>query len=116
MPALTSSLSYVAGDDVLIRFTVTDQDDVAANITGTTPRFAIVNAVTGVAVVGTETSPATAVATITDGPNGVFTVAIDDEDTEDLRGTYRYQAELTDVSGGVSTVATGFIDFERSHV
>lgn len=105
------SLTYVAGDDVLMPFTVTDQDGAAVNITGATPRVAIARVRDRQVVLSTEESPATITATLTTPASGLFEASIDGAQTAGLRGTYRYEAEIEDVSGGNGTLIQGYVTF-----
>ena len=105
------SLSYMAGDDLLLQFTVTDADGDAVDITGMTPRFVIARTIGETPVISTEASPATATASLTTPASGIFTIAIDGSDTDALSGTYRFECELEDSSGDKSTVARGFMTF-----
>lgn len=102
---------YAAGDDLSLRFTVVDSDGNAVDITGHTPRFAIVRRVGGTPVISTEASPATATATLTTPASGIFTVTVDGAKTAALSGTYAFEAEVQDASSDKSTVTRGFIDF-----
>lgn len=113
MPDLVgaASLSYMAGDDLLLQFTVIDSDGDAIDITGMMVRFAISRTISGTAVISTEASPATATASLTTPASGIFTVAIDGSDTDALSGTYRFECEIEDSSGDKSTVARGFVTF-----
>lgn len=115
---VVAAFCYVAGDDVLLRFAVVDEDGIAANLTGTDIAFAVVKAVRPqpAAVISSEGSPVTAVVTVTDLTGGLFEVEIDAADTADLLGTYRFEAQLTDTSGDVATVGRGFITFNRGIV
>jgi hypothetical protein len=105
------SLHFVAGDDLLLEFTVT-RDDVAVNITGMTARFVVARRPGETAVLSTEASPATATASLTTPASGIFRVAIDGANSSALRGTYQFEAEIEDGSGDISTVARGFVTFE----
>lgn len=111
--ASPASLAFDAGDDVLIEFTVS-RDGAAVDITGMTPRFVAKRRVGQDAVASTEDSPATATATLTTPSSGLFTVAIDAADTEELSGTYRFEAELVDGNGDKQSVARGFLTFRRN--
>lgn len=111
MLATSVSFSYVAGTDITLEFTVTDEDDEAANIAGATPRFAVARAGEE-AVLSTEDE--TAVAAVTSAATGVFQVSIDAADTVDLIGTYRFQADIEDASGDIATVARGFMTFRAN--
>lgn len=111
MLATSVSFSYVAGTDITLEFTVTDEADEAANIAGATPSFAIARAGED-AVVSTEGG--TAAAVVTSAATGVFQVSINAVDTEGLLGTYRFQADIEDASGDIATVARGFMTFRAS--
>lgn len=117
MPEIVAPISreYAAGDDHVLTFTVTDKDGNAANITGWTLRFYIARRVGGTAVISTEVSPATAVAAITDAPNGVFTITIDKADNAALDGTYYFECDGIDTSSDESTITRGYIDFVPTH-
>lgn len=108
------SLSYMSGDAITLEFAVTDEDGDAANITATTARFVVSRTLTADPVISTEASPATAVATITNAAGGIFQVAIDGDDTEDLSGTYLFETELEDASGDKATVARGYLTFKAN--
>jgi hypothetical protein len=103
------SLQYLAGNDIALEFTVS-VDDEAIDISQMTPSFAIARD-SGSAVISTD--DATATAEVTDGPDGVFEVTIAGEDTAALAGTYRWQANLEDALGSVSTVARGYVTFKQ---
>ena len=100
------SFSFAAGETVSIAFT-TD-----AVVTGMTARFAIKRTASSAAVRSTADASATAVVTAAQ----VVTVGITDENTEALRGTYRYSLEIEDGSGDKSEVAWGYLTFTPSMV
>lgn len=106
-----SPLKYVAGDSILLEFTVTDQDGAAAIITGDTIAFAVVKHAGDTPVITTEGGSPTATGTITDGAGGIFQVSVLAADTVGLGGLYQWDAELTDATGGVQTVARGTMLF-----
>lgn len=100
-----------AGDDLLLTLTATDVDGNVVNITGFTIRAAVARRIGDTPVLSTEASPATITAAITDGANGVFTLAAADVDTDDLLGTYVYQCKLVDGSSDEKVVNHGYITF-----
>ena len=83
-------------------------------VTGGTPRFAVRRNAATDPVLSTEVSPATASASVTDTQE--ITVTIEDEDTEDLYGTYQWSCELEDTSSDKSEVAWGYLTFKASMV
>lgn len=105
---------FFAGNDYEWEFTVT-RDGAAVDITGMTCRFTMKRPRGSAYVRSTQDSPATATATVTDGPNGVFVVAAGDDDNE-LLGTYEYQAQIEDSSGNRSNVLHGYFTFKRNIV
>jgi hypothetical protein len=115
---IVASFCYVQGDDVLLRFAVTDENGDPANLTGTTVKFAAVKneRPQPMAAISTESSPVTAIVTVTDLTGGLFEVEVDAADTADLLGTYRFEAELTDTAGDIATVGRGLLVFRRGIV
>jgi hypothetical protein len=104
------SLSYVAGNDILLEFAVTDEEDVVADISDFTVSFVVARD----GAVALSTNESTAIALVTDGTEGLFTVSVNATDTEDLLGTYPFQAQLQDELGELTTVARGFITFTQN--
>lgn len=102
------SFSFAAGEGFSIPFNV---DQV---ITGMTPRFAMKRRPGSADVLTSVGGGATASATVT-APQ-VCTVAVTDENTEALRGTYRYSVEIEDAGGGKSEIAWGYMTFSPSMV
>lgn len=114
MPELVASVSlhFAAGDDLLLEFTVTDADGDAVDITGFTAEFAIFRNLGDTAVIETED---TATSELTDPTSGVYTIAVDGDDTDALLGTYRFESAVTDGSDHRSTVSRGYVTFEGTH-
>jgi len=110
MLSASIGLRYTQGDSIELKFAVTDENGETANITGDSIEFVIADE-SGPVI---TTADGSAEATITNPSGGLFTVTVAAEYTEQLLGTYRYQARLTDLSGNVATVARGFITFVRS--
>jgi len=102
---------YKAGDDILLELVVTDQEGAPVDITGMALRFALAPMCSETPIISTEESPASAVATLIDGPTGVYQVAVEGDGTRDLVGVYRFESEIEDGQGGLSTVAEGTITF-----
>lgn len=101
------SFSFAAGESVSVAFT-TD-----ATVTGMTPRFALKRR-PGDASAVRSTAASTATATVSGAQQ--VTVGITDENTEALRGTYRYSVEVEDAAGAKSEIAWGYMTFSASMV
>lgn len=101
------SFSFAAGETVSIPF-ITD-----VVVTGMTPRFALKRRAHDAAAVrsaadGNATAQVTAAQEVT--------IGITDENTETLRGTYRYAVEVEDGAGAKSEIAWGYMTFNLSTV
>ena len=107
----TISRVYGPGDSLLLQHTVVDSNGDAVDITGWTLRFGLARTRGGTVLVGTELSPATATASITNDTGGVFTIAIAKTVSDDLTGDYYFKTEGQDGSGYVSTLAHGWQTF-----
>jgi hypothetical protein len=107
------NLQHKAGDDLVLGFTVTDENGNVADITGAICRFEVARTVVAEPVLSTETSPPTAEAEVTNPTGGAFEVRAEGSATDDFVGSYVWEAEVEDLSGGKSTVAQGLITFDR---
>jgi len=107
---LTASvgLTHVRGDTLVLEFLVTDEAGAVADITGTTPMFALSELREEIPAVE---SPDNATATITSAAGGTFRVTVAASVTDDLSGLWVYQARLDDLSGNRQTVSRGTILF-----
>ena len=124
MPAVNQDIGvaepFVQGDSLTLSIPVFQSDGTTPeDITGTAIRWEAQRLIGGVPVVVDPPLVAKAVGsgiTITDGPGGVFEVAIVPADSEDLAGAYHHEAEVTFVGGVVSTVLTGRWVVQRAGV
>lgn len=107
---VTSSFSFISGNSIVLEFFVTDHDENPVDITPDTVRFAIARGLSK--VVSSDDSGVTV--DLTEASQGKFKVRIPDESTSGLLGTYKYQAEIEDVSGDKATVASGYITFREN--
>lgn len=99
---------FVSGDDKTLRFTITDDGTSAGtpvNITGATITFKVTSGPTSTTAI-IEKSTAGGI-TITDGPNGVCTVALVAADTAALAGDYWYELQVVDASANTTTTTFG---------
>lgn len=101
---------FTAGDTVQLELTVT-RDGAPVDLTGMSIRFAIADS-TGT-IASTEDSGSDITVTVTDAAAGKYVVRMEPTLTSTLRGTYRYQSEIEDGSGGIATVASRYITFTR---
>jgi len=98
----------VSGNDKNLNFTVLDQDDIAVDLSGATIAWSMSNSAKNKTPLVNLLSPADI--TITDAPNGKFTVAIKDTDTESFTGgDYYHEARVTSSGGSKTTVAYGTV-------
>ena len=101
---------FTAGDTVQLELTVT-KDGEPVNLAGMSIRFAIADS-TGT-IASTEDSGSDITVTVTDAEAGEYVVRIESALTATLLGTYRYQSEIEDGSGGIATVITDWITFTK---
>lgn len=104
MLAAAVGLTAVRGDSLVLEFLVTDQAGDVADITGTTPRFAVEK-------LTDPTDRIQVVGTVTDATGGLFRAALTPAQTVGLSGLYGYHALLDDASNNRQTVALGTINF-----
>lgn len=109
-------LTQKSGDTMRLQFPVVNEDGSAANITGATPRFEMFDRDTGEVVLTSEGVSPGAPAVITNAVGGIFEVISEAEITDLYEGAYYYEAEITDLSGNVSTVTEGSILFTRQRL
>lgn len=96
------NFSIVAGDTAKLTVSVTDPTGAPLDLTGATIRWAMGRGV-GIPPLLEKSSEDNSI-TI----NGTsFDINLDPLDTQNLRGAFYHEAEITDASGEVSTVMTG---------
>ena len=111
MTAIAQNFSMYRGDTRNLNFTARDDSNNLVDITGATLRWAAKHAVnsTGAAVISKATGGSGI--TITDGPNGAYTVALLPADTSGLSIEKQIQlvheVEITDASSNVDTISVG---------
>lgn len=102
------NFELVSGNDKTLRFTALDEFDAIINLNGATIVWAFANSEKAKAPLITYTSPTNV--TITDADNGLFEVAIQSADTEDLKGgDYYHECRLTSAAGNKITLAYGAV-------
>jgi len=113
MTTTAQNVTMWAGDTIVLEFAITDSaTDADKNLSGSSIRWVMVG-YTGIVVVDKSTGDGV---TITNAVGGVFQVALEPADTEELPGgVYTHEAEVTDSLGNISTVATGEIMLKASY-
>lgn len=106
MTDFNQNVEMVAGTDHVITITLVP----ATDISGLTIDW-VLTKIDGTVVVTKQTGGQGV--SITDGPNGVFTITLADTDTDGLRGEYRHEAMITDGSGNEDVVTKGRVLFRR---
>src|SRR5688572_6225047 len=110
------SQNYAAGDDLLLKFTVTVNGEVV-DLTGMTITFVAARRIGFSAVISTEDTTPTATLVesdtgyLIDPEQGTYGISIEGAVTQNLSGTYEFQSRVTDGSGAVATVARGYLTF-----
>lgn len=94
-----------SGDTITITVTVTDSAGAAVDLTGASIRWSARKL--GEADNAIEKTTSAGEVELTDPTAGEFEVVLEPADTASLAGVYQHESEITDVAGGVTTVATG---------
>jgi len=94
-------LTVVAQNDIVIRYTVVDQDGAAVNLTSADIKWSIRRDLQTIAVLTKTTSSGIA---ITDAAGGIFEVTLTDTEVTSLVRDYIMEAVVTDQTGLVHTV------------
>lgn len=103
---IPQNFEWTSGDDLPFEIEVTDQNDVAEDLTGASITWAMARRPTS-SILLTKTVGSGI--TITDAVNGLFLVKLDAADGENFRGDYYHEAEVVFASGDKRTVARGTI-------
>lgn len=115
--ATESTLSIISGNDVLITYTITDQDDTGArDLTGATDIiFAIAQEQGDAAVL--QVDLAAGVALDADPTTGVFTVTLTKAQTEVLGTEHKYhECRVTDATAATATVSYGTLTVTKNTI
>jgi hypothetical protein len=114
MTTINQNFSMYAGDSKNITITVTNDDGTVLNLTNATVKWALKKRVKS--TVNEIYKTTTDGIVITDSLNGVIKINVTPNDTTNLSGMYYHECEVTDQSGNVSTVTTGYITVKESGV
>jgi len=99
------NFTMFTGNDKFLQVTLKDVNEVAINITGWSIEFALRLQKDDVTLISKTVGSGIS---IDDGLNGIFTVSIDDTDTDALaEGSYWYEIKTTNLSGVETTVLNG---------
>lgn len=102
------NFELVSGNDKTLKFTLTDEDDAAVDLTGATIVWAFAKTATAKSPLFEYTSPTNV--TITDASGGLFEVEIQSADTLVLKGgEYYHEARVESAAGNKITVAYGVV-------
>lgn len=101
-----TNVVLVQKNDVILKYTVTDQDAAAVNLTSATIKWSIRrNLATAAALTKTTASGIS----ITNAAGGIFEVTLTDTDTTSLSGVYVMEAIITDSNSKVYTITNSDI-------
>lgn len=105
---MTQNATITQGDDVVLRFTVYDDDTQTTplNITGYTGIYR--------AAYRDDTVLEKTNGVVQDGPNGIFEVTLTETETAALRAAvHRHQLQMTDTSTNEHTVTNGSLTVRK---
>lgn len=101
---MAQNFQMVAGDSKTLVITVRNSVGDPVNITGSTIKWQAARSLGKASIISKTTSSGIS---LSDPTNGIFTVTLNPDDTEDLRGVYHHEAQVTDASNNISTVLSG---------
>lgn len=109
MSVANQNATLYAGDDAVLAYNLTDETGAPLNLTGATFTYTI-SAYDGGSAVVTKTTAAGGI-NVTNATGGLLSVNLSHIDTANLSGSLWQQLVMTDGSGDVSTLSTGYITF-----
>lgn len=113
MTSENQNFEMYEGEDKTLTITVVDVAGAAVNLTDATIKWQVKRNVDDTSPLIEKTTAGGI--TITDAEGGVFTIALADTDTANLGGEgYHHEAEVTDVSGNISTVTRGVMTIKKA--
>lgn len=108
---MIQNFNMVAGDTKTLVVYVKDADGDPVNISGATIKWQAARSHGKASVITKSTSSGI---TISDGPNGIFSVTLNPSDTESLSGTYAHEAQVTASDSTISTVLQGTMKVNKA--
>lgn len=102
---MIQNFQMTAGDTKYLVVSVKDADGVAVNLTGAAVKWQAARSFGKASVLSKATSGSGIV--LTNASGGIFTITLDPDDTEDLKGNYYHEAQVTASDGTISTVLFG---------
>ena len=101
--------TFVAGDDITLTITATDQDGDAIDLTGASITWGLKKKLSDSSVTLTKSTGGSGV-TITNATSGIFTVALDAADTTGLSGDYIHESKITDAATKIGRLREADVD------
>jgi len=113
--AIEQTLDFFSGNDVLLNYTVTNQDGTAKDLTAASAVVFIIGVKAGKPALVTKTLGAGIA--ITTPLQGKFTVTLVPADTEAIKGGgYYHEARVTDAAGKKVTVTYGTLNLRENTI
>lgn len=106
MTSANQTATMVSGDDTVVELTVTNADDTAADLSGSSLTFALADSDNSVVV---EKTTSDGEITITGTDDDVAEVQLDAADTADLAGRYQMELEEETSGGDTATLMQGVL-------
>lgn len=106
------NVNIFQGDTRTVTVTVYDRNDNVTSIDGATAiKWVVYKRTTGIIYLSKSLGSGI---TISDGPNGVFEIELENADTLNLLGRYNHECELIDSSSNITTLFTGYFNIIES--
>ena len=102
---IIQNFTLTAGDTKSLVITVKDNEGVAVDITGASVKWQAARSFGKASAISKATGGSGIV--LTNPSTGVFTVTLDADDTEDLKGQFYHEAQVTLADGTIATVLFG---------
>ena len=102
-----SENTIVQGNDVILKYTVTDQDGAPVNLTLSTIKWAIKKTAEDNPALSKQTGSGIS---ITNATGGIFQVTLNATEQAELLGKYIMEAMITDINGKIYTITNDLIE------
>lgn len=116
MEVTEQDITMYQGDSAIVQVYVTNADLTAKDLTSSIIHWVVYDNNTEVIYIDKTNVDSTDIVISSPESSGIFTITIDEEDTEEMKpgDWYRHEGEVIDISGNTSTVVVGMFKLIRS--